>query len=221
MTGIRSRGERGQALPALALLVSALVMFTLVVIVPMGSAADRRAEARTGADAAALAALRAVVEDLDGLDALLPPGLGGTVAEGQALEQTLDLMGSRSQAAAAEYAVRNDTNLVDFDIDISLAARRPMIQAYAATRSQQDIVDTNQRANAQARAQLRVADGLCGVGGGWGLELSDGSCRSLADLLIEPPPPLPDPPPPPDPPDPPEPPLEWEPIRLDDALLID
>jgi len=56
------RSERGQALPALALIVAGLVAFTTFVIVPLGSADDRRAETRTGARTAAASTARSAFD---------------------------------------------------------------------------------------------------------------------------------------------------------------
>jgi hypothetical protein len=50
----RGRDERGQAVP-LALAVVAVAVVVLLALVPLGEAATERAQARTAADAAALA----------------------------------------------------------------------------------------------------------------------------------------------------------------------
>ena len=188
-----ARGERGQALPALALVVAGLVAFTVFVIVPLGSATDRRAEARTAADAAALAALDSVAEDLRGIGTILPPGLGGNPGNGVAILDVLADLEAAGAVAAEDYAARNDARLVDFDMDISLAATRPVVIAYARTESVDAIETTSQKAHAEATARLDVLGGFCGVGNAWGLELDDGTCRKVTDLLDPPEEPSPSP----------------------------
>lgn len=194
----REPEERGQALPALALIVAGLVAFTVFVIVPLGSANDRRAETRTAADAAALAAVDSAADSIRGIGTVLPPGLGGLPGGADALLRALDRLEPEGYAAAADYAGRNDADLTDFRMTISLRGGRPVIEAYAATRSDQPIESTDRFAHAEATARLDVLGGLCGVGNAWGLELDDGTCRSVVDLLA----PLPTPTPTPTPTDP-------------------
>jgi hypothetical protein len=193
------RGERGQALPALALIAAGLVAFTVFVVVPLGSADDRKAEVRTGADAAALAAVESAADDLRGIGTILPPGLGGLPGNGDIILGILDGLQGNAETAAADYAARNDSDLIDFRMTVSLAGPRPIIEAYAKTRSRDAIEDTTQYARAEATARLDVLGGFCGVGGVWGLELDDGTCRSVLDLLEPPEPPEPSPTPTPTP----------------------
>jgi hypothetical protein len=224
------RSERGQALPALALIVAGLVAFTTFVIVPLGSADDRRAETRTGADAAALAAVDSVRDGLIALANVLPPGLGGGPGNGNILLDGLDRLPSDAAVAADDYARRNDSDLTDFQLTIDLDGLRPVIRALAHTRNQDAVETTDRFARAQATAELDVLHGFCGVDGAWGLELDDGSCRSLADLL-DPLPPTPtptptptgttSPTPTPTPTPTPEPLPHRVPLDLSDPALID
>ncbi len=193
MTRRPARGERGQALPALALIAAGLVAFTVFVVVPLGSATDRRAEARTAADAAALAALESATDGMRGIGTILPPGLGGAPGSGQVILDVLDRLEGEGELAAADYAERNDAVLVDFDMAISLAGSQPVIEAYAETRGQEQVESTTQYARATATARLDVLGGLCGVGNAWGLELDDGTCRKVSDLLDPPEEPSPSP----------------------------
>jgi hypothetical protein len=190
---ISSRRERGQALPALALIAAGLVAFTVFVIVPLGSATDRRAEVRTAADAAALAAVESAADGLRGIGTILPPGLGGDPGNGNAIQNALDRLEGDGSVAAADYAARNDAELVDFVMTVSLASGHPVIEAYARTRSEETIETTDQYARAEATARIEVLGGLCGVGNAWGLELDDGTCRAVGDLLDPPPTPSPSP----------------------------
>ena len=97
------------------------------------------------------------------------------------------------ELAAADYAERNDAVLVDFDMAISLAGSQPVIEAYAETRGEEQVESTTQYARATATARLDVLGGLCGVGNAWGLELDDGTCRKVSDLLDPPEEPSPSP----------------------------
>lgn len=193
MTRSTARGERGQALPALALIAAGLVAFTVFVIVPLGSADDRRAEVRTAADAAALAGVEAAADVLRGIGTILPPGLGGVPGNGGVIQAALDRLQGDGATAAADYAGRNDADLTDFVLTVSLSGGRPVLEAHAETRSQEPIVDTSQYARSEATARLDVLGGLCGVGNAWGLELDDGTCRKVTDLLDPPPEPTPSP----------------------------
>jgi hypothetical protein len=230
----RGRRERGQALPALALIVAGLVAFTVFVMVPLGSANDRRAQTRTAADAASLAAVDSAAESIRGIGSLLLPGLGGPPGSGNGLLDLLDGLEAEGQAAALEYAARNDAELVDFRMTVSLAGARPVIEAYAATRSDRQIESTDSYAHAEATARTDVLGGLCGIGGVWGIDLDDGTCRSITDLLDPLPEPTPtptptetddeddedeeeEPAPTPTPPDLPEP----QPLRVTDPFLVD
>jgi Putative Flp pilus-assembly TadE/G-like len=195
----REPGEQGQALPALVLVVVALLAFTVFVIVPLGSASDRRAESRTAADAAALAAVDSAAESIRGIGAVLPPGLGGSPGGADALRRTLDRLEPEGYAVAADYAGRNDGDLRDFRMTIFLAGGRPVIEAFAAIRSDEQIEATDRYAQAKATARVDVLGGLCAAGGAWGLELDDGSCRAIDDLLAPLPTPTPTPTPTPSP----------------------
>lgn len=228
MPAIRWRSERGQALPALVLIATGLVAFTVLVIVPLGSATDRRAEARTAADAAALAAVDAVAENARGLGTLLPPGLGGDPGNGKALLNALERLDENGAAAAADYAARNGGELVDFSLTLSVAEGRPVVRAYARTRGVRPVETTDQHAYASATAEVRVLSGLCPAGNAWGLELDDGTCRGVADLLD--PPPTPSPTPSgdgpsasasPSPTESPSPLPGWRPLRLSEPILVD
>lgn len=181
----RGREESGQVFPAMVVVVLGLVGFTLFVIVPLGSGADRRAEVSTAADAAALAALVDVGESVRGIGTLLPPGLGGDPGDGDAISAILDDLESSGCDAAMRYAEENNTDLVYCDVSIDF----PYVTSYAETRHDSTVEDTGVRLDAEASAEMGIRSGLCESGAGLGLELEDGSCSSITDLLEPPEPP--------------------------------
>lgn len=194
------RDESGQIFPAMAVVVLGLLAFTLYVVVPLGSGADRRAEVTTAADAAALAALTDVAESVRGIGTLVPPGLGGDPGDGDALVAVFDGLEERACDRARQYAADNNAELADCDVTVDL----PYVTAYAATRHDSTVEDTELRLTAEATAEMEVLSGLCRAADGIGVLLEDGSCSGLDDLVEVPEPP--DPPEPSGPPRPSEPP---------------
>jgi hypothetical protein len=205
-------------LPALALICAGLVAFTVFVIVPLGSANDRRAQSRTAADAAALAAADSAATSIRAIGTALLPGLGDAPGSAETLLTTLDGLEAAGQVVAADYANRNDSDLTDFRMTISLAGRRPVIETFAATQSRNRIETTDRYAHGQATSRIEVLGGLCGVGDAWGVELSDGSCQAIDDLSAPLPPPPHHPHPPHHPPAP-DPPTALE-LRVSDPYLV-
>ncbi len=220
------RDEAGQVFPAMVLVVVALLAFTLYVIVPLGSGADRRAEVSTAADAAALAALVEVGQSVQGIGTLLPPGLGGDPEDGDTLSAVFDGLADRGCDAAVRYAEDNNAELLSCEVRIDF----PYVTAYAETRHESTVEDTDLRLTAEATAEMEILSGLCPAGPGLGLELEDGSCTALDDLidLPEPPEEPEDPGPPPgeppgenEPPEPEEPPVGLGLIRFDRPVLVE
>lgn len=99
------RDEDGQAAPIVLVALVALAG-TAIVFVQGGRMGLLAAEATTGADAAALAALEVIHDELEGINGI------GFIASGKVPPP----VEADAIAAARHYAARNDTELVDLDI---------------------------------------------------------------------------------------------------------
>jgi hypothetical protein len=184
------RGDEGSVLPALVVAVLGLVAFTLFTMVPLGSAADERAKARTAADAGALAAATQVRFNLEPLYAELAdlPRAGPRPTPGDIASRLL--RGACDEAL--RYAVRNGAAGSSVQ-----CARSGMWEFTVSVRMAQPIEDTTQYASATATARLDAP----------GLRIgSSGLCVDLpagGELCLPRPPEPPEPPAPPGPPGPP------------------
>jgi len=173
--------------------VMVVVVIAIAFLVPFGSFFVDKRESSTAADAAALAAVAAWRDDLrgvyDGLgSASSDAGFYGHVGSG--LSTYLSYLPARG--VAAEFAARNDAELIDFSVDGARGA------VSVRVRSVDLVPGTSERAESTATARLRFAGGLCANHHGvLGVVLA-GSCKTSA-------PPAPAPTPTPTAPDPPAP----------------
>ncbi|RYV52228.1 pilus assembly protein TadG-related protein [Pengzhenrongella frigida] len=190
----RAGRERGQSSVLLIGSVMVVVVIAIAFLVPFGSYFVDKRESSTAADAAALAAVGAWRDDLraayDGLDsAPSDAAFYGHVGDG--LGTYLSYLPARQ--VAADFAARNDAELVDFSVDGARGA------VSVRVRSVDLVPGTSERAESTATARLRFAGGLCVNHGVLGVVLA-GSCKTSAPPA--PPAPAPTPTPTPTAPDP-------------------
>lgn len=221
----RLREEEGQIFPAL-LLVVVVLLFGALAIGQLGSASDERGQARTAADAAAVAAAqqllaRAVVVSPPGL----PPGLAGRIDMGGSYSLP-DAAGCA--AARRNWEANHDSSLAcgPGDYDFGSASIRVRLTSPAGEIVDGPAADTSgTRSRAQATAAVRFVRCPDGYGpladrilGAWTdsaaqrLGLGDPGCGpswsvldtelnpvvELVDETLASAAPLPSPPPPPD-----------------------
>lgn len=137
------RDEDGQAAPIVLVALVALAG-TAIVFVQGGRMGLLAAEATTGADAAALAALEVIHDELEGVHGI------GFIASGKVPPP----VEADALAAAREYAARNDTELVDLDI---VEEERRRVAVRVRTRSVDEL--GNPAANDEIRTFRGTARG--------------------------------------------------------------
>jgi len=166
--------DRGAAAMFLVPTVAFLVAGALAVIVIMGGATNNRRSADTAADAAALAAGKVWKDTLHGkfttalasADSSAFWGLAGSsIATG--------LPYSEMQAAAAEYAQRNDAHLVDLQVDQQHASVRVNVQ-----HNDPGAAD-GKEIRSMAESALLFRSGLCNSWGVLGYKIN-GVCVTTA-----------------------------------------
>lgn len=176
--------ERGAASLFLIPTVSLLVIASLTVIVMLGSATNNRRSADTAADAAALAAGKVWKDTLHGkfssaLSATEGHDFWGLVGTSLAYGLPYDAM----KSAAADYAYRNDAELVSFTVDEYRAAIQVKVRHIdSRATGSKDIYST-------AEGSLLFRSGLCNEWGKIGFKIN-GSC--VTSPPPEPPAPEPD-----------------------------
>ncbi len=169
----RRGGEEGGQVFPLILVAAVGLLFLGTALFQVGRAADYRARAQTGADAAAIAAARAYGLELrlglaDLLDRLLPvdpsPPDGLAPSEGPLpalppplLDGVLEgIRGSRVRNAAADWAARNDSEVERLRLDPATSS----VTVNARTRGVLTGLGGGDPGRARARAQLQVG-GFC------------------------------------------------------------
>lgn len=152
----RARGEDGQVIP--------LLLFVFVATIAIGMwlyqtahTAVLRSDAQTGADAAALAGVRNVKEQL--LEQLNTTG-----------EQRIDLINdARVKAASAGYASKNGVTVTSFErLGVDVRVRVRTNASLGDDARPIDSVDTKGLARARATLGVGGAAGVSGGGGGGG-----------------------------------------------------
>lgn len=165
------RGERGSILPYMALTAMLLTALALVIMVMLGDGVDKKRQAATAADAAALAAVGAWADALE--ENYLSAQKATTFEQfwlhwGQ--PSTLGASG-RMQADARQFAAANDTTLTGLSTDALRTAVRARVRGTEAAER------TSTRLTGQAAAEVVFqSSGPCVQGGrrGW---LENGVCR--------------------------------------------
>ncbi len=178
----RARREDGQILPLLLLVLLATLAFG-VLIFQVGRAAVLRSDAQTAADAAALAGVRNVQDQLE--RQIATTGVADPLA----------INDLEVRAAAASYADRNDARLVSYErlgVDVRVRVRtKESLGEDAAPADQEDA-----RGEARARASLGISTGIAGapldaLGGGGATtgdtNISDAEWEELGDAVGGPP----------------------------------
>ncbi|MBO3088552.1 hypothetical protein [Cellulomonas dongxiuzhuiae] len=180
--------DRGAVNVMLVPAVVAVVVGALLLIGMVGSAANDEREARTAADAAALAAVDRWRLDLrSAFDAATG---SSDAADFWAFAGTdLGSLASGGMTSAADrYAQANDAELVSFDVDPANA------RVTVRVRHLDTVPETTTRKESVATAELVLRSGVCRSGSRLGF-LVGGTCRTSAP----PPPPVPSPTPEPTP----------------------
>ena len=178
----RARREDGQILPLLLLILLATLAFG-VLIFQVGRAAVLRSDAQTAADAAALAGVRNVQEQLR--RQLATTGVA----------DPLTVNDLEVRAAAASYADRNGARLVSFErLGVDVRVRVRTKESLGENAEPADREDA--RGAARARASMGIASEiggapLGGLGGGGGTtgdtNISDSEWEELAERVGRPP----------------------------------
>lgn len=181
-----ARRERGHATTALIIVFSLFLLgFGFLYVSRLAKVGDEAAGLQTAADAAALAGAQSIVKEMP--DAILA-----------AIEHRSILPGGMGQAAASEFALRNDASLVSYryypaaeKIEVTVRSRKPL--------------ETGHYEYAKATSRVGVRIGACTV----------------------PPKPTPPPPPPPPSPEPtptptpsPAPPKPWKTVATCGELSV-
>ena len=171
-----ARREGGQAATALIIVFSLFLLgFGFLYVFRLAKAGDEAAGLQTAADAAALAGAQSIVKEMPG--AILA-----------AIEHRSGLPGGMGQAAASEFALRNDASLVSYSyypaaekIEVRVRSRKPLETGHY------------EYATATSRVGVRI-----------------GACTVPAKPKPTPPPPPPSPLPTPTPTPSPAPPEPWK-----------
>jgi hypothetical protein len=175
MMGNRSRNEDGQIFP-LVLVAAVGVLAIGFALFQVGRGTDLKARSQTGADAAALAGAQALGTELTGVLSAayrpvpvptprptatplpgappLPPA-PPVVVPPPVLDLT-QIRASVINGAAADYASRNDTDLLDLQFDVATLTVRANVQTRGALTG----IGGGAHGTAEARAQL-VLGGTC------------------------------------------------------------
>jgi len=164
--------------------ITLLLILGLLLTAAVGSLTSERRQATAAADAAALAAAGVWDEHLGRLfGSESGVGLWGLVGVPVLGDGAYHAM----RAAAADYAERNDADLIDFRVDTW--AR----DVYVEVRHRRPVLGTDQRLETAATAHIELTGGLCSVGGAIGV-LDDGWCRrEVPPPIMVRPEPLPEP----------------------------
>jgi hypothetical protein len=200
--GTRRASDEGSVLPALVVAVLGLVAFTVFTMVPLGSAADERAKARTAADAGALAAASRVklnVTEVYQELADAPPSRSPRPTPGEVVDRVF--RGACDEAR--DFAIRNGAAAGSVQ-----CIRSGTWEFTVSVRMAQPIEDTTQHASARAAARLN-APGLRVGGAGLCIDVPTGGelCLPRREPASSGSPPAPEPPGSPEPPEPKAPPL--------------
>lgn len=206
--------DRGQTSMLLVLGTAVFMMIATTLIVLLGRGVTTETEARTAADAAALAAAESITDQLDARVAAIP---GPPILAVPHVVAMLATPGSaltvNASSEASRLAAANGSTLTAMSIT-------PTAHGYevsATARANETTLDTSRRATFEATASVRVTSGAwCLRNGRIGLYLG-GSCVTGDQIHLEPPAP---PAPPSDPSDPPEEPPE-EPVYPNVPWIFD
>src|SRR5690625_1975181 len=172
--------ERGAASLFLIPTVSLLVIASLTVIVMLGSATNNRRSADTAADAAALAAGKVWKDTLHGkfssaLSATEGHDFWGLVGTSLAYGLPYNAM----KSAAADYAYRNDAELIDFSVDDRHAKIKVRVRHIDSG------VETTSDIYSMAESSLLFRSGLCNSWGTIGFRINGVCVTSAPEEPVE------------------------------------
>jgi|SRR5690625_26804 len=172
--------ERGAASLFLIPAVSILVIASLTAIVMMGSATNDRRAADTAADAAALAAGKVWKDTLHGkfssaLSATEGHDFWGLVGTSLAYGLPYNAM----KSAAADYAYRNDAELIDFSVDDRHAKIKVRVRHIDSG------VETTSDIYSMAESSLLFRSGLCNSWGTIGFRINGVCVTSAPEEPVE------------------------------------
>lgn len=185
MLRARRGQEQGQTAIMLVFGVAAMMVMGTTLIVLLGRGMTTETQARTAADAAALAAAESITDRVDEHLDGMPNDNGLAVGHLlQILRAPTSLLTADATAEARRIASANGSDLTALDIRTTVAG----FEVSATTTARERTLDGPRRASFDATARVRITGGaLCTRSGGLGLWLG-GSCVGPALIHLEPPP---------------------------------
>lgn len=179
------RDEQGQTAFMLVFGVAAMMVMGTTLIVILGRGMTTETEARTAADAAALAAAESITDRVDDHLGAMPSDNGLAVGHVlQILRAPTSVLTADAAPEARRIAAANGSDLTALDVRATSAG----FEVTATARAREATADGPRRASFEATARVRITGGaLCTRAGGLGLWLG-GSCVGPALIHLEAPP---------------------------------
>lgn len=163
----RAAEERGSMLPYVVAGVFIITLIGYMLIGYLGEGYDESRQAKTAADAAALAAAESWSK---ALEAEYTKALASTSPEEfwDHFDNPLNQTRGRAEIAAQEYAGNNDASVTSMSYDSRTAT------VEVTVRGNDEIRDTGQRAEASASATIVFEGGICNSKGRLGVSIGGG-----------------------------------------------